>query len=83
MLALICYVYIQNKHYAQEVRDIQARAASVMSKVSAMPDGENHPHIASTKARIPVSDDEKKWLFNYFYSMGEDIEKGNYYRYVL
>jgi hypothetical protein len=54
-----------------------------MSKVSATPDGENHPHIASTKARIPVSDDEKKWLFNYFYSMGEDIEKGNYYRYVL
>jgi hypothetical protein len=32
---------------------------------------------------IPVSDAEKKWLFNYFYSMGEDIEKGNYYRYVL
>lgn len=70
-------------HYAHEVHDIEARAPAVRSEVTTIPDGVNHPHLNSSKARIPVSVAEKRWLFGYFDSIGDEIKQGNYYRYSI
>lgn len=71
---------VQNMHYAQEVRYMEARAEAVRIGVSSCPDGALHPHYESMRERIPVSRAEKKWLFDYFEAMGEQAKSGNYYR---
>lgn len=43
-------------------------------------DGERHPHATSTAKKIPASDWERSWLFDYFAAMPA-VLSGNYYRY--
>jgi hypothetical protein len=45
-------------------------------------DGEQHPHSTSMAKKIPASDWESSWLYDYFAAM-PPVLSGNYYRWVM
>ncbi len=69
-------------HFDEEVRIIQARATAAArgALLARSSDGSQHPYFESSKERIPVSIAEKRWLYDYFDSIGGEVKKGNYYR---
>jgi hypothetical protein len=61
--------------YTLEFQNIEARH-DTLGMVENV-DGSSHPHYKLEAQRIPVSDEEKRWLLDYFNSIGI-CKRGNY-----
>jgi hypothetical protein len=67
---------------ADKVAAQTARQDIIRRVVDDTQDGCLHPWFVTAKKKIPASDSERTWLFNYFTELSTDL-CGNYYRYMI